>query len=1031
MEGPPIKIMVDPNATPVRVNTPATVPLHWQAEVERKLEEDVALGVLERVPLGEEPTWCHRMVLARKPDGSPRRTVDLSPLNRHCLREPHHVKPPFQQAKSIPPNTFKTVLDCWNGFHSCPLRESDRHLTTFITPFGRFRYITAPQGYLASGDGYTRRYDEIISDVERKTKVVDDTALWDEDLEEHWWRIIDYLELVGKCGIIINPGKFQFSQRDVNFAGFKITESTVEPLPKFLDAIQNFPRPNSITDIRSWFGLVNQCSHYGQLSKLMLPFKHLLSPKTQFRWTDELETTFIETKRLIVAAIREGVEIFDPQRPTCLRTDWSKQGIGFYLGQKHCECPIVIPGCCEKGWKITLAGSRYLRPSEERYAPVEGEALGIAWSLEQTRYFTQGCDNLIVVTDHNPLVKLFGDRLLDEITNTRLFRLKQRTLPWRFRVLYVPGKFNPFADAVSRHPVGQPDDDDEPDMTETLAGIRLEDVADDMERDLCAASQSDLNKVNVVSWDRVKTLTGTDPVMSMLTNTIRHGFPESKEQLDPSLRGFWDHRASLYTVDGVVMLNNRFVIPRGLQAEVLRALHSAHQGTTGMNNRAQSSVFWPGITADIAATRDNCLCCARNAPSLSKLPPTEPIIPTTPFEAIASDYFHLKGNYFLVIADRLSGWTEVKMVRKNSVTSGAKGLCLALRSMFVTFGVPVEMASDGGPEFKAQETADFLKRWGVKHRLSSAYHPKSNGRAELAVKSTKRLLEDNIGPDGELNTDKVVQALLMKRNTPDPDCRLSPAEVIFGRKLRDTLPYRGLQQSPMVFENKDIDSKWREAWSLKEEALKQRYMKHLEKLDNGSHLPPPLRHGDRVWCQAQAGRYATKWDKSGVVVETHPNDQYTVKTDGSGRLTLRNRQFLRKIVSHKLLGHPSPATPSQPQPPPVQDVAPPVTREHQPPPPAHEHGPLPVPDFNGQPEAPGLVPEVEEPVPGPSTPQPANPAGTGASPVLRPAANPPTTPPGAPTTLAQRRLLGHNRPGLGEQPSQLEQRKTRSGRLLE
>ena len=200
----------------------------------------------------------------------------------------------------------RQVVDCWNGFHSCPLRESDRHLTTFITPSGRFRYITAPQGYLASGDGYTRRYDEIISNVERKTKAVDDTALWDEDLEQHWWRIIDYLELVGRCGIILNPDKFQFSQRDIHFAGFKITESTVEPLPKFLDAIRNFPRPNSITDIRSWFGLVNQCSHYGQLSELMLPFKHLLSPKTQFRWTDDLENTFIETKRLIVAAIREG-----------------------------------------------------------------------------------------------------------------------------------------------------------------------------------------------------------------------------------------------------------------------------------------------------------------------------------------------------------------------------------------------------------------------------------------------------------------------------------------------------------------------------------------------------------------------------------------------------------------------------------------------------------------------------------------------------------------------------------------------------
>ena len=91
--------------------------------------------------------------------------------------------------------------------------------------------------------------------------------------------------------------------------------------------------------------------------------------------------------------------------------------------------------------------------TESRYAAVEGEALAIAWGLEQTKYFTQGCSNLLVVTDHKPLVKIFKDRTLDEIPNTRLFRIKQRTLPWHFQILYMPGKTNAAADATSRHPL--------------------------------------------------------------------------------------------------------------------------------------------------------------------------------------------------------------------------------------------------------------------------------------------------------------------------------------------------------------------------------------------------------------------------------------------------------------------------------------------------------------------------------------------------------------------------------------------------
>ena len=93
-----------------------------------------------------------------------------------------------------------------------------------------------------------------------------------------------------------------------------------------------------------------------------------------------------------------------------------------------------------------------MSPAEKNYAPVEGEALAVAWALEQTRYFTMGCNDLKVIVDHKPLTKLFGDRRLDEIENPRLFRLKRRTLMWRFKIEYQRGASNPFADAMSRHP---------------------------------------------------------------------------------------------------------------------------------------------------------------------------------------------------------------------------------------------------------------------------------------------------------------------------------------------------------------------------------------------------------------------------------------------------------------------------------------------------------------------------------------------------------------------------------------------------
>ena len=102
----------------------------------------------------------------------------------------------------------------------------------------------------------------------------------------------------------------------------------------------------------------------------------------------------------------------------------------------------------------------------------------------------------------------------------------------------------------------------------------------------------------------------------------------------------------------------------------------------------------------------------------------------------------------------------------------------------------------------------------------------------------------------------------------------------------------------MVFSNPAIHTQWKEAWLAKEEALKTRYVKTLESLKEHTRVLPKLNTGDLVMIQNQSGRFPKKWDKSGVIIEMRNNDQYLVKVDGSGRLTLRNRRFLRKYKPH-------------------------------------------------------------------------------------------------------------------------------------
>ena len=139
-----------------------------------------------------------------------------------------------------------------------------------------------------------------------------------------------------------------------------------------------------------------------------------------------------------------------------------------------------------------------------------------------------------------------------------------------------------------------------------------------------------------------------------LMNFVIDGFPNKSSDLPLPLQPYWNHRDKLSVVDNVLMCDHRVLIPPTLCQKVSDSLHSAHQGVTGMGNRARASVFWPGITTSIQDTRDACQPCDRIAPSQPFQPPVPPTVPTMPFEAIAADYFALGGYYYLVSVDRFS-----------------------------------------------------------------------------------------------------------------------------------------------------------------------------------------------------------------------------------------------------------------------------------------------------------------------------------------------------------------------------------------
>ncbi|XP_057297661.1 uncharacterized protein K02A2.6-like [Hydractinia symbiolongicarpus] len=260
--------------------------------------------------------------------------------------------------------------------------------------------------------------------------------------------------------------------------------------------------------------------------------------------------------------------------------------------------------------------------------------------------------------------------------------------------------------------------------------------------------------------------------MRILVDLIESGITGNREDLSPHLQIYHQYRDHLSTVDGVALYKDRVIVPKCLRSNILSSLHAAHHGVTSMTLRAESSVFWPGLTSDIIKLRQGCKSCDHIAPSQQSAPPTPLNYPDYPFQQLCGDFFHYAGHNYLVCVDRYSNCPIVEEAR-----NGASVLIDCLRRTFVTYGIPDEFASDGGggAELCASSTSTFLRNWGVHHRVSSVAYPHSNCRAEVGVKTVKRMLMDNVGPSGNLDTDSFQRAMLQYRNTPNQTTKLSPA----------------------------------------------------------------------------------------------------------------------------------------------------------------------------------------------------------------------------------------------------------------
>ena len=748
------------------------------------------LGVISKV---EEPTeWCAGMVVVPKQNGRVRICVDLTKLNESVCRERHILPSVKQTLAQIGGAKFFSKLDANSGFWQVELARESALLTTFITPFGRFCFNRLPFGITSAPEHFQRRMSEILSGLEGVVCLVDDILICGKTQAEHDERLIAVLTRLSEAGLTLNKEKCELNRTSIKFLGQLVDETGVKPDPDKILAIQGMKPPTNITELRRFLGMINQLNKFSpNLADRTKPLRDLLSKKNHWVWGDEQDKAFREIKESLSS--EEVLARFDATLETVVSADASSYGLGAVLQQRQ-----------PNGELQPIAYiSRAMTTTEQRYAQIEKEALGVTWACERFQDYLVGM-RFHIETDHKPLVPLLSSKNLDELP-IRIQRFRLRLMRFCYSISHVPGKDLVTADTLSRTPVSLPT------------------AKEEFQQEVCAFLDLVVN--NLPATDTrlrdIQSHQDSDPACSQIKHFCQGGWPP-RFHLKGPLKAYISVKDELSVHKGLLLRGNRLVIPPALRKEILAKIHSGHQGATKCRARARQSVWWPGLGKELEDLISNCPVCCRHSNQHA-----EPLLPSAfpdhPWQKVATDLFEWKKTNYLIVIDYYSRYIEMARLS----TSTSNDVITHLKSIFARHGIPQTVMSDNGPQYAAAAFVKFAQEYGFAHITSSPRYPQSNGAAERAVRTVKSLLDKNGDP---------YAALLAYRSTPLEN-GYSPAEYLMGRKLRTTVPVALTQLVPHL----PNFSKLKE----KEKQLRERQRKNFNHHHHAVNLKQ-LQTGDNV-----------------------------------------------------------------------------------------------------------------------------------------------------------------------------------------
>lgn len=556
------------------------------------------------------------------------------------------------------------------------VKDSDIEKTAFRTHEGHYEFLVMPFGLTNAPSTFQNLMNDVFRPLLRKSVLVffDDILIYSQDWDSHLRHVREVLGLLSTHSLVVNKKKCSFAQQTVEYLGHVISENGVAVDPSKVISVLQWPQPRNVKGVRGFLGLTGYyrkfIKDYGKVAKPLTE----LTKKDGFKWDEKTQAAFDTLKQKLTTA--PVLTLPDFSTNFVIECDASGTGLGAILMQQ--KRPVAY---FSKALGVrNLAKSAY-----------EKELMAVVLAIQHWRPYLLG-RKFVVFTDQRSLKQLMQQKIMTVEQQNWAAKL----MGYDFDIVYKQGKLNKGADALSR-------------------------VYEDSE--LSAMS-------SIATWiqgEQIKAEVQRDGKLQKIIAEI---------QLDPLSWPGYSYRQGTLLYEGRLVISNKSLLIPTLLQEFHSTPQGGHSGFYKTYRRMAANLYWIGMKGMIQEFVRQCDTCQRqkymaSSPGglLHPLP-----IPEQIWEDISLDFITglPKSKQFeaiLVVVDRLSKYAHfIPLKHPYTARSIAEIFC---KEIVRLHGIPLSIVSDRDPIFVSNFWREMFKLQGTKLKMSTSYHPETDGQTEV------------------------------------------------------------------------------------------------------------------------------------------------------------------------------------------------------------------------------------------------------------------------------------------------------------